>query len=296
MGSAFRVVCFGYVNPGVVFSVDAYPAPNTGAYVKAKRPFIGADCAMVAQALAAWGVESHLIGNALGDDALGRDTLSRLRALGVQPHLQLDAALRTPHEVDIADRAGTRTFFVEDNPPVWESLEQADLSPIDVADMVYVDWYVGKAALRAATYARARGVPVFLNVEVSLAQPEQHRALIAQATYAQSPMSDVHVQQEDPLAIAQMLRARGVAVAFVTRGKFGSLALSDEGLIEQPALSVEVVDTQGAGAVYSAAAIYGLLHDLPLPLVVQAATHTASLKCAQHDLLTPSPLQVLQQP
>ncbi|MCS6772749.1 MAG: PfkB family carbohydrate kinase [Anaerolineae bacterium] len=295
MRSAFRVACFGYVNPGVVFAVDAYPAPNTGAYVKAKRPFIGADCAMVAQVLAAWGVEAHLIGNALGDDALGHDTLSRLRALGVHTHLRLDASLRTPHEVDIADRAGTRTFFVEDNAPVWESLKQADLDAIETADMLYVDWYVGEeAALRAVTHACAHSVPVFLNVEVSLSQPELHRALIERATYAQSPMSDVHVHQEDPLGIAHLLREYGVEVAFVTRGKFGSLALSAAGLIECAAPTVAVVDTQGAGAVYSAAAIFSLLQGLPLPLVVQAATHTASLKCAQHELVTPSPLEVLQ--
>lgn len=295
MRPALRVACFGYVNPGVVFAVDAYPAPNTGAYVKAKRPFIGADCAMVAQLLAAWGVEAHLIGNALGDDELGHDTLRRLRALGVQPHLRLDASLQTPSEVDIADRAGTRTFFVEDNPPVWESLNEADLSAIDAADMVYVDWYVGSAARRAVDYACARGVPVFLNVEISLRHPDQHRALVAQATYTQSPMSDVHLQQEDPVAIAHLARRLGARVAFVTRGKFGSLALGAEGLIVQPAPAVHVVDTQGAGAVYSAAAIFGLLHGLPLHLVVQAATHTASLKCAQHELVTPSPLEVLRQ-
>ncbi|MCS7087551.1 MAG: PfkB family carbohydrate kinase [Thermoflexales bacterium] len=289
MARTFRVVSFGFVNPGEVFLVAAYPPPNGGAYVSAKRPFIGADCAMVAQLLAHWGVESHLVGNALGDDALGRQTVHTLRCAGVHPHLLLRADLRTPFEVDIADRAGTRTFFVEDNRPVWQSLQDADLSAVDGADMLYVDWYVGEAALRVARYAHARGVPIFLNVEVSLQQPDQHRALIELATYAQCPMSDVHVHPENPFAIAEQLIRMGPRVVFVTRGRFGALARTHEALLECHAPEVSIVDTQGAGAVFSAAAIFGLLHGWPIEAVLRGATHTASRKCAQASLLVDAP-------
>ncbi|MCL6510842.1 MAG: carbohydrate kinase family protein [Anaerolineae bacterium] len=284
MPSPPRIACFGYVNPGVVFLVDRYPAANTGAYVTAKRPFIGADCAMVAQMLARWGVEAHLIGNALGADDLGRQTLRELAEMNVHAHIALRRDLRTPHEVDISDRTGTRTFFVEDAPQVWGSLDEADLGPIAGAAMLYVDWYVGVAAEKAVAFANAHGVPVFLNVEYSLLHPDRYRNLIAQSAYAQSPMSDVHVGQEDPYAIATALRDLGVQAAFVTRGKHGSLVVDQSGAIEVPAPQVSIVDTQGAGAVYSAAAMYGLLSGWPLERLTRFATTAASLKCAQHGL------------
>jgi len=283
--SMSRVVCFGYVNPGEVFFVERYPAANTGAYVRAKHAFIGADCAMVAQMLAGWGVEAHLIGNALGADELGHRTLRALNERGVRTHIALRHDLRTPHEVDISDRAGTRTFFVEDAPQVWGSLADADLTPIRGAAMLYVDWYVGPPVKRAVDFARAYGVPIFINVEYSTRRPEMYRDLIASSTYAQSPMSDVHVGQEDPYALIAALRDLGARVAFVTRGKHGSLAADDDGLVAVPAPSVEVVDTQGAGAVYSAAAIYGLLAGWTTAQVARFATAAASLKCAQHGLL-----------
>jgi sugar/nucleoside kinase (ribokinase family) len=288
-----RVACFGYINPGEVFSVDKYPAPNTGAYVTSKRPFIGADCAMAAQALAHWGVDAHLIANALGNDAEGRATRDRLEDMGVRAHLALRNDLRTLREVDISDLAGTRTFFVEDNPAVWDSLADADLSAIDGADMLYVDWYVGPPAARAIAYARARQVPVFLNVEYSLHHPDRYRELAAQATYAQSPMSDVHVGPEDPMSIAMALCGLGAQAAFVTRGKHGSLMVGAEVIIEVPAPAVEVVDAQGAGAVFSAAAMYGLVHGWPLERVARVATAAASRKCAQHGLLVPGSLESL---
>lgn len=288
-----RVACFGYINPGEVFSVDRYPAANTGAYVTSKRPFIGADCAMAAQVLAHWGMQAHLIANALGDDAEGHAALDRLRAAGVRTHVALRADVRTPREVDISDRAGTRTFFVEDNPAAWNSLAEADLSAIDGADMLYVDWYVGPPASRAIAYARARGVPVFLNVEYSLHHPERYGDLVSAATYAQSPMSDVHVDPEDPVAIALALRGLGAQLAFVTRGKHGSLTVDAARMIEVPAPAIDVIDTQGAGAVFSAAAMYGLVRGWSLERVARVATNAASRKCAQHGLLATRSIESL---
>jgi sulfofructose kinase len=149
---------------------------------------------------------------------------------------------------------------------------------------LYVDWYVGDGAAQAIAYARKRNVPVFLNVEYSLRQPGRYTELIAGATYAQSPMSDVHVEQEDPFAMAMALCGLGVRVAFVTRGKHGSLAMSGSQVIETPAPPVVVVDTQGAGAVFSAAAMYGIVQGWPFDHTARFATTTASLKCARHGL------------
>jgi sugar/nucleoside kinase (ribokinase family) len=285
MAAPQHVVCFGYINPGVVFSVDKYPAANTGAYVTDKRSFIGADCTMAATMLARWGIQAHLIANALGADDAGRNTLSQLEDMGVKAHVELRKALRTPNEVDISDRDGTRTFFVEHNPAVWNSLIEADLSAIDGAALLYVDWYVGDAATQAIAYARRRKVPVFLNVEYSLRQPSQYVELIAGATYAQSPMSDVHVAQEDPFAMAMALCGLGVRAAFITRGKFGSLTMNGDHVIETHALPVTVVDTQGAGAVFSAAAMYGIVQGWTFDHIARFATTAASLKCARHGLL-----------
>lgn len=168
---------------------------------------------------------------------------------------------------------------------MWSSLSDADLSAIEGATMLYVDWYVGPAAMRAIQFANQHDVPVYLNVEYALSQPDQYRDLITRSTFAQSPMSDVHVQQDDPIQMAKALCEMGVQATFVTRGKYGSLAMQDGKLIVEPAKQVQVLDTQGAGAVYSAAAMVGLCKGWPAERVVRVATLAASLKCAQHGLL-----------
>ena len=292
MASSKSVACFGYVSPGLVFAVEKYPEANSGAYVSAKHPFIGADCAMAARTLARWGVQAHLIANALGDDIVGQRAMEQLTGEGVRAHFALRRDVRTPEEVDVIDRAGTRTFFV-DNTTVWNTLAEADLSPIKNASLLYVDWYVGQPARDAVAIARTHNVPVYLNVEYSLRQPDKYFDLVSQATYVQSAINDSVGQTEDPLVLAQALCAAGAQIAFVTRGKFGALALQGQGIVEIPAMGIEVVDAQGAGATFSAAAMYGVLQGWPLERIARFATTAASLKCQKFGLLTMRPDEIL---
>ncbi len=295
MASQKSVTCFGYVSPGLVFAVEKYPEANSGAYVSAKHPFIGADCAMAARTLARWGVQAHLIANALGDDIVGQRAMEQLTGEGVHAHFALRRDVRTPEEVDVIDRAGTRTFFV-DNTTVWDTLSEADLSPIQHASLLYVDWYVGQPARDAVAMAHAHNVPVYLNVEYSLRQPDKYFDLVSQATYVQSAINDSASQAsktEDPRALARALCNAGAQMAFVTRGKFGALALQGQTAVDVPAMDINVMDAQGAGATFSAAAMYGLLQGWPLERITRFATRAASLKCQKFGLLTMRPEEIL---
>ena len=285
------VACFGYVSPGLVFAVEKYPEANSGAYVAAKHPFIGADCAMAARTLARWGVQSHLIANALGDDIVGQRVLEQLTGEGVRAHFALRHDVRTPEEVDVIDRAGTRTFFV-DTTTVWNTLAEADLGPIQHSSLLYVDWYVGQPANKAVAYARQHGVPVYLNVEYSLRKPERFFDLVSQATYVQTAINDATGSAEDPRALAQAMCNAGAQVAFVTRGKYGALALQGQSWFDVPAINIEVIDAQGAGATFSAAVLYGLLQGWPLQRITRFAAAAASLKCKKFGLLTLQPDEI----
>ncbi|MEO6064050.1 MAG: PfkB family carbohydrate kinase [Thermoflexales bacterium] len=280
-----KVVCFGLVNPGQVFAVDAYPAANTGAYVSAKWPFIGADGVMVARTLARWAsAEVHVIGNALGDDAAGRAVIETLKGEGIHPHLSLRADLRTPEEVDVVDAAGHRSFFVEQN-PIWDTAGEADLSMLTGADLVYVDWYAYAGAARVVTAARAAGVPVYLNSDAD----RRHYDLIASATWAQVSRDNARFVRLEALRMAFALRELGPQAVFLTLGKHGALVATEERAIELPARKVTVVDPQGAGAAFSAGAIHALLRDWSLDRALSFAIRAGSRKVAQRGLLESLP-------
>ena len=276
-----KVVCFGLVNPGQVFAVEAYPAANTGAYVSAKWPFIGADSVMVARTLARWGsAEVHVIGNALGDDAAGQGVIATLTSEGIHPHLPLRAGLRTPEEVDVVDAAGHRTFFVEQS-PIWDTAAEADLAPLAGADLVYIDWYAYAGAARVMAAAQAGGVPVFLNTD---ADPRQYE-LLAGATWAQVSRDNRRFVRLEALRMAFALAELGPQAIFLTLGKHGALVATAERAIEKPAQKVAVVDPQGAGAAFSAGVIHALVRGWSLDRALSFAIRAGSLKVAQRGLL-----------
>lgn len=286
-----RVVCFGLINPGEVLAVETFPAPNAGAYVREKWPFVGGDSVMVARTLAGWkSATVDVIGNALGDDDAGRAVISGLAGEGIRARIALRPDLRTPHEVDVVDRAGTRTFFVEDS-PCWATAAEADLGALVGADIVYADWYAYSGAQRVVDAARAAGVPVYLNAEIDPADPGRNRALLAGATWAQLSLgADEDAPAEAAERLARAARALGPRLCVVTRGRNGALAFDGARVVAAPALKVTAVDGQGAGATFSAAMLHALLRGWALDEALPFAARAGSLKVARRGLLPAPPL------
>ena len=78
--------------------------------------------------------------------------------------------------------------------------------------------------------------------------------------------------------MAQLMGALQLEAAIVTRGELGAIALSADGTrIEQvPSLTLEVVDTVGAGDAFSSVLLLGLAKGWPLSLSMQRAQEFAN--------------------
>jgi sugar/nucleoside kinase (ribokinase family) len=83
--------------------------------------------------------------------------------------------------------------------------------------------------------------------------------------------------EENPLRAAHLLRARGPRVVAVTLGKEGSVLLGDGEPIVCPGYHVEVVEPTGAGDVYAAAIIIGLLNGWALERIGRFANAAGAL-------------------
>ena len=144
-----KVVCFGLVTPARVLVVDELPNWNTGAVWTDGAEFVSEDAAIVAGLLAGFGVEAELIGSALGEDDAGRKTIDMLNKMGVRGNFEMREDINTPFEVNISDSKGGRTYFWNRQPELLATLDDADLSPLQGASMLYVDWYDAPHIIRA---------------------------------------------------------------------------------------------------------------------------------------------------
>lgn len=275
-----RVVCFGMITSARVLVVDELPGWNTGAVWTEGAEFVSDDAAIVAGLLPALGVESELIGSALGDDDAGRRAVEMLRKLGVGGRFDLRSDLETPFEVNVSDSTrGGRTFYWNRPPEVVATLEDADLSSLQGASLLYVDWYDSPYIERAMRYACQLGIPVYLNIEHGHQDTDVLEALLPYATICQAVTDDAQLG-DDGEEVARLLMDRGVSTALVTMASKGVVAMEGGDAMHVETPSLGAVDTCGAGATFSAAFISRWVAGSDLEDSLRFAVAAASLKCS----------------
>jgi sugar/nucleoside kinase (ribokinase family) len=252
--------------------------------IKEVSEFVFDDAAIVACLLRQWNIPTGIIGTAVGDDARGHNLARQLDEWGVQGEVRFSKEIKTPLEVDVSDRSGARTYFWQRRPEVLNTLDTADLSLLNGARIMYVDWYDGDHITRAMDQAIRLGIPVFLNFEHGHADPKLLESYGGRATICQAVTDAAQLGEEPPLEVARKLLRTGVKTALITLAGEGCLAVHGNETIRVHAPVVEAVDGCGAGATFSAGYIYGLLQGWQLLDTLRFATAAASLKVTRAGL------------
>ena len=281
--SSPEVVCFGMITPARLLIVDRLPAWNTGTTWTDGSEFISDDAAIVAGLLVSWGVPTELVGTALGDDEAGRWAVRRLREMGVRGTFRLRDDIRTPFEVNVSDALGGRTYLWDRRPEVLATLDDADLSALDHAKLLYVDWYDSPYIVRAMNAAAESGVAVMLNVEHGHTVSGMLSNVVARSTICQA-VTDAAQIGTDAIAVARTLIEAGVETALVTVASGGVVGVRGDEALHVQAPELKPIDTCGAGATFSAAYIASWLEGGNLEETLRFAVAAASLKCTRVGL------------
>ena len=267
-----------------ILVVEQLPEHNTGALIKDVSEFVFDDAAIIACILRQWDVSAGMIGTTVGDDTRGRNLAQQLKEWGVQGEVRFSPDIKTPLEVDISDQTGARTYFWQREEHVLDTLDTADLSLLEGAQMLYVDWYDGDHIVRAMDEANRLNVPVFLNLEHAHTDPALLARYAGRARICQAVTDAAQKDESDPLDVARKLIQTGVETAIITLASEGSLVVSGDEAIRVYAPQMVAVDGCGAGATYSAGFIYGHLQGWSLEESVRFATAAASLKVTRAGL------------
>jgi len=232
---------------------------------------IGGADSNVAIGLSRLGIRASWLGR-VGDDALGRRVVRELRAEGIHVHAPLGPGRtgvmlkekRTPHTTGVyfyrAGSAGS-TLAPQDVP----------MDAVTGADLVHVTGI--SAALSASARAtvdhvvdsaRSAGVPVSFDVNhrPSLWRDEDpgelYRSIASRSDIVFAGDDEARLllgretASDDPLALAQAIAQLGPREAVIKLGHRGSVALIEGETVVEPALTVAVVDTVGAGDAFVA--------------------------------------------
>ncbi len=272
------VVCFGFLTHSLLLTVDSLPPANGGVPLKDSIETVGDDAAIVASILTRWRVPARLISSPFGNDYYGQRVREHLETWGVDARQRLVEGFATPLEVAILDAGGGRTYFQRREPSALAALKAPSPAELSDASLLYVDWYDGPGVLAAMETASSVGVPVFLNLESRYKAERSLPDLLRHARVCQVSLDEPEASGS-PYDAARSLIDKGIETVLVTLGDRGCLAARGSRAYRVRPPKIAVVDCYGAGAAFSAGAIYGLRVGWPLEHVARFATAYSGLKC-----------------
>ena len=224
----------------------------------------------------------------VGRDLFGEIVLEGLTAEGVDVSgVIVTPDARTPVANVLVDERGEPAYLgypgslqVKSLPDTWRPL-------IGAAEALYADgWaeheFVPAIILEALREARAAGVPSFFDPGPGNPKIDNtwHSEAAAVATVLLATEEEARrlSGDDDPVASARALLARGSQLVIIKRGMAGAFLLTADDLHIAPGLPVIARDATGAGDSLAAAVMYGYLHQFDLQALGDLGNATGAAK------------------
>ena len=254
----------------------------TSAKIKLRAQSVrcGGQTATTMGACRALGLACRYIG-VVGRDEDGRRIRDALTRHGIDvTHLVEHEAQTQTATILIHPETGTRLVLSDRDPRLTLRADELPMDLFAAAHIVHIDDVDGAAAIHAARAAQNVGVPVTSDIDHVTERTDELLAAVTFPIFAEdTPKTLAGVS--DVEGALRKLRRRHPGVLCVTLGEHGAMALEGDRLHHQPAFSVDVCDTTGAGDVFRAGFIYGLRHGWPLPRILKFAAAAAAVSCTR---------------
>ena len=272
------VVGVGLNATDTLIPVAHYPARGSKVEFRSANVLPGGQVATAIIACQQWGLRTRYVGK-VGDDTAAALHRSEFARTGVEAHLLTAPGCASQQAFILVDDSGERTVL-------WKRDERLTLRPEELqrdwivpARALHVDGHDTAAANAAAGWARAAGIPVIADLDDLYPGVE---ALLENVDYLITSR-DIpgRILGENDLrkSLPAVQRQLGSRLTAATLGEEGVLAWDGTQFHYAPAFRVQPVDTTGAGDIFHAGFIYGLLQGWPLDRQLEFACAAAALNC-----------------
>jgi fructokinase len=262
-----------------------------------RQPMVGGGPANTAKAIARLGYSTYFVGG-ISTDGYGRMIEAELRDSGVDLSLVVRRDLPTALAIASIDDNGLARYEFELEGSASFAFDQSWLphGEPDVIHIGSVATLLEPGASELLHWLSEKSAPIVFdpNVRPSI-QGDQglYRAAVERwldyATVVKMSEDDFRwLYSESEEELVRSWIGRGVSIVIVTRAEKGLSAYSADFELSVDAVSVEVVDTVGAGDTIGAVVVEGLLqYGLPglnmqtLSIVLSRAAKAASITCSR---------------
>jgi len=278
---AFDVVGFGLNAVDHLCVVAQFPRFDTKSEILHYEILAGGQVATAVAFLSRMGMRGKYIGK-VGSDELGRVSLQSLRSEDIDTSsvLVVPGARNQFAFIIIDKQSGERTILWERDKRLGFTDSELRRDDICAGRMLYIDGHDEPAALNAAKWAQAEGIPVVADLDKVVPQCEELLPnidfLIVSSNFAPELTGIA-----DPIDSLMALREYCDGFLAVTLGARGAMAVVGDTCIRFDAFKVRAIDTTGAGDIFHGGFIYGLWQNWPLDKIMSFANAAAGLNCTR---------------
>jgi sulfofructose kinase len=285
------IVGLGANSVDFVCTAPAAPStvgPASKMRLTSHRLSCGGQVATTLSAIVGFGVPARYIG-AFGSDANAGLIRGELGRRGVDLTYAVDRDAPNRFAVIVIDATtGERIVLWDRDERLALSDDEIPINAIRGARLLHVDDEDIASSLRAARTARSLGIDVTTDIDRAVDGVDE---LVSLATH---PIFSEHVAAEltgetDPERALRKIRKTHAGLLTMTLGAHGAIALDADVIVHASGFAVTPVDTTGAGDIFRAGFIYGLIHDWPVSRMLRCANAAAALSCTRSGAIDSAP-------
>src|ERR1700761_4121088 len=273
------VVGVGLNATDTTIQIAEFPECGSKVEYDSERVTPGRPVASTVVACQTWGLKTRYVGK-LGDDDAARLHAREFERTGVEGRLIHAAGASSARSLILVDRRGERTGMCRRDERVVLRPEELKREWIVNARALHVDGHDTAAATLAAGWAREAGVPVVADLDEIYPGVD---ALIEKIDYlivSRDFPGRLTGERNLKAALREIqLRYGCCGLTAATLGPDGVVAWDGERFHYAAAYRVPVVDTTGAGDIFHAGFIYGLLQGWTLERQLDFSCAAAALNC-----------------
>jgi sugar/nucleoside kinase (ribokinase family) len=272
------VVGVGLNATDTLIAVDNFPICGSKVEYRDRSVMPGGQVASTMVACQTWGLSTRYVGK-FGDDYAAQLHAKAFSSVGVETQTVTVHGASSLHNVILVDKTGDRTVLCQRNERMVLQPEELKREWIVNARVLHVDGRDTAAATQAAIWAREAGIPVTADLDDPYPGVDD---LLANIDYLLVNNDFAHRLTNEPNlenCLRRMQARYGCRLTAATLGEHGVVAWDGKQMRHRTAYRVPVMDTTGAGDIFRAGFIYGLLNEWPLDRQLDFSCAAAALNC-----------------
>ena len=275
----FEVVGMGLNSVDFIGVVPEFPSINSKMKLLRFSKQGGGQAATAMVALNCWGVKTKYIGK-VGGDELGSFSLDTIREEGVDiSSVTIELHANNQFAMILVDGvSGERTILWDRDERLMYREGELKKKDICSGKILHLDGHDIRAAIRSAQWAKKEGIPTVIDIDkVEPLTGKLIRQIDFVITSSRFPTLMTGISDREKALIELQKQTSGFLCS--TLGHEGAMALVNGEILYVKGFKIKVVDTTGAGDVFHAGFIYGLLQNWELVKILKFANAAAALKC-----------------